>query len=108
MSGPWDRPSSPGPEDREWPAEDFESSSRAQASTDPWSAEDPWSEAPRDDASDWDVWPSPAPTADDYVIEEPASPASDPWAESWADDVPGIPTAADGPEPGQAPPTDGG
>ena len=58
----------------------------------PWSADDPWQER-RDPSPGWDEWPPPAPSADDYAVEQSAPPASDPWAESWADDVPGIPTS---------------
>ena len=58
----------------------------------PWSADDPWQER-RDPSPGWDEWPPPAPSADDYAVEQAAPPASDPWAESWADEVPGIPTS---------------
>ena len=58
----------------------------------PWSADDPWQER-RDPSPGWDEWPPPAPSADDFTVDAPASPASDPWAESWADEVPGIPTS---------------
>ena len=58
----------------------------------PWSADDPWQER-RDPSPGWDEWPPPAPSADDFAVDAPASPASDPWAESWADEVPGIPTS---------------
>jgi hypothetical protein len=63
----------------------------------PWSADDPWQER-RDPSPGWDEWPPTAPSADDFTVDEPASPASDPWAESWADDVPGIPTSPPPPE----------
>lgn len=92
MSGPWDRPSSPSPDDQDWPAEDFASSPPRQPS-EPWSSDDPWQE--RREPSEWDAW-SPASTpTDDYVPEDPPPPSSDPWAESWADDVPGLPSAAE-------------
>jgi hypothetical protein len=58
----------------------------------PWSADDPWQER-RDPSPGWDEWPPPAPSADDSTVGDPLSPASDPWAESWADDVAGIPTS---------------
>ena len=58
----------------------------------PWSADDPWQER-RDPSPVWDEWPPQAPPTDEYSLDEPGPPASDPWAESWADDVPGIPTS---------------
>jgi hypothetical protein len=58
----------------------------------PWSADDPWQER-RDPTPAWDAWPPQAPSADEYGHGQPDPPASDPWAESWTDDVPGIPTA---------------
>jgi hypothetical protein len=58
----------------------------------PWSADDPWQER-RDPSPGWDEWPPQAPPTDEYEVGEPAPPASDPWAESWDDDVPGIPTS---------------
>ena len=92
MSGPWDRPPSSTPDDRDWPAEDLEPRSSADRPVEPWSADDPWQER-RDPSPGWDEWPPPAPSADDYAVEQSAPPASDPWAESWADEVPGIPTS---------------
>ena len=58
----------------------------------PWSADDPWQER-RDPSSDWDEWSPQAPPPDEYAVDEPEPPASDPWAESWADEVPGIPAS---------------
>ena len=95
MSGPWDRPPSSNPDDNEWPAEDLGPGSSPDRPADPWSADDPWQER-RDRSSDWDVWPAPSQPPEDYVVPEPEPPASDPWAESWTDEVPGIP---DSPEP---------
>src|SRR5688572_28009454 len=100
MSGPWDRPSSPSPDDQDWPAEDLESPP-TQPSADPWSADDSWQQSTAEPSPGWDVWPPPAPAPDDYVIEEPEPPSSDPWAESWGTDVPDMPFAGDA-----APPAD--
>lgn len=95
MSGPWDRPSSPSPDDQDWPAEDLGSSSPSQRPTDPWSSDDPWQESAPDSSPGWDVWPPPATAPDDYLAEDPEPPASDPWAESWTDDLPDMPPAAE-------------
>ena len=93
MSGPWDRPPSSNPDDdRDWPSEDLEPRSSADRPVEPWSADDPWQER-RDPSPGWDEWPPQAPPADEYALEEPEPPASDPWAESWDEDVPGIPTS---------------
>jgi hypothetical protein len=74
VSGPWDRPSSDD-SDAAWPGEDVGRSSGSGASRDPAS----------EGAPGWDDWPS-APPPDDYLIEEPLPPSSDPWAESWTDE----------------------
>src|SRR5687768_604641 len=94
MSGPWDRPSSPSPDDQDWPAEDLESPP-TQPSADPWSADDSWQQSTAEPSPGWDVWPPPAPAPDDFVIEEPEPPSSDPWAESWGTDVPDMPFSGD-------------
>ena len=56
----------------------------------PWSADDPWQER-RSPSSGWDEWPAPAPSAGEYGSDQPEPSVSDPWAESWTDEVPGIP-----------------
>ena len=93
MSGPWDRPPFPGPDGDEWPSEELDTPSSSPPSPEPWSADDPWQESRSDSASGWDAWPSSPAPPDDYVIEEPDRPSSDPWAESWTDDDPSLPTA---------------
>ena len=98
MSGPWDRP--PSPDDGDWPSEDIEPRSSADRPVEPWSADDPWQERPNAPPG-WDEWPPPAPSTDDYAIEDPEPPASDPWAESWSDEAPGVPAT---PEPAFGPP----
>ena len=79
MSGPWDRQPSPEPDD-EWPSEDL-------GRRDRWSTTEPSRDAARDAGPGWDDWPAPPPPADDYLIEEPLAPSSDPWAESWTDEA---------------------
>lgn len=94
MSGPWDRPSSGDP-DAQWPSEDSGQSSGSGA------ARDPGSEG----APGWDDWPSAPPPTDDYLIEEPLPPSSDPWAESWTqEEADEMLRAASGEPPDQAEP----
>jgi len=75
MSGPWDRPASDDP-DAQWPSEDLGPSSDRAVDRDPGT----------EGAPGWDDWPSAPPPSDDYLIEEPLPPSSDPWAESWTAD----------------------
>ena len=100
MSGPWDRPSSSSPDDKDWPAEDTESSG-AQRPADLWSSDDPWQESGPDPSPGWDAWPPPAPPPDRYLFDDPEPPSSDPWAETWTDDSDG---SVDEPRPSEAPP----
>ncbi|HUF06581.1 MAG TPA: hypothetical protein VMP86_04235 [Candidatus Binatia bacterium] len=89
MSGPRDRPSSSSPDDKDWPAEDTESSGASQRPADLWSSDDPWQESGPDPSPGWDAWPPPAPPPDRYLFGDPEPPSSDPWAESWTDDSDG-------------------
>jgi hypothetical protein len=102
MSGPWDRPSpDPG---AEWPSEDIESpgsSEPREPEGDAWASGNLWPESPRDADSAWGDWPSPAPSPDGDVLDEPHPTLSDPWAESWTDEAADHPLADAG---GWAPP----
>ncbi len=99
MSGPRDRPSSSSPGDKDWPAEDTESSGASQRPADLWSSDDPWQESGPDPSPGWDAWPPPAPPPDRYLFGDPEPPSSDPWAESWTDDSDGSIDEPQSPEP---------
>ncbi|HVM25324.1 MAG TPA: hypothetical protein VM253_08000, partial [Candidatus Limnocylindrales bacterium] len=120
MSGPWDRPSSDDP-DAQWPSEDLGSSRASDGgreARESQSSPEPWGSG-ADGAPGWDDWPpAPPPPPDDYLVEEPLPPSSDPWAESWTDEdadamlraaseaSPGVERWTDEPAPPTPPPDD--
>ncbi len=99
MSGPWDRPPSPGSDDATWPSEDLESRAPDASSPEPWSPDDPWQESRSDPASGWGEWSASPPSPADYAVDAVDLPSSDPWSETWTDDDPIL----DQPPPAEAP-----
>lgn len=89
MSGPWDRPPSPNPDD-EWPSEDL------REARDRWTPAEPAGDAGGGASSGWDDWGSTAPP-DDYLAPDPDLPTTDLWSESWEDEAAAGGWAADAP-----------
>ncbi|MGZ8481807.1 MAG: hypothetical protein ACXWWO_05055, partial [Candidatus Limnocylindria bacterium] len=79
MSGPWDRPPRPDP-DQEWPAEDMDQARGGDP--DQSSGSSQAQQGVPSPSTDWDDWPPITPGAD-YGADEPLAPSSDPWAEAW-------------------------
>ena len=84
VSGPWDRPSSPDPDDRDSAAQDRESPPDNAQSAEPRAPTDPWGESSSSEPG-WDVWPPPSPPPDDYYSEPESS--HDLWSEPWEEEA---------------------
>ena len=85
VSDQWDRSSPRNPEGG-WPSEDFESRTPQRDPLAPFDPP-PGVTGGAGPSRDWDDWPAITPPDDDYALDEPLRPSSDPWAESWSDEA---------------------